>query len=181
MRQVEASAFQGWKRSGLCLTSRSNGLAQSPGVSWSQAARWFQCLASSTVYTEDDPSGAFDTTKNPSPHVSCGLHSDGLEGVSLFEIETSPMCWRRKRDLSWFQIHFSKLIFEAKVRGKNISAASFDFPPSTRLLGFHGWPILSESEIACTKVLVFTPGLRGIFVSAPYRSTPSRHLHALCL
>ena len=63
---------------------------QSPG----DARPWLsQSLASSTVYTEDDPSGACDTTKNPSPHGQsvAGYTLMGLEGV-LFEIKTSPPC-----------------------------------------------------------------------------------------
>ena len=115
-----------------------------------------QCLASSTVYTEDDPSGAFDTTKNPSPNVSCGLHSDGLEGVCLLEIKPSPPLFEKKTRLVFAWDPFSELIFEAKVRGKNIQECSILRFPSTRLLGFHGWPILSESEIACTRILVNT-------------------------
>ena len=155
---------------------------QSPG----DARPWLsQSLASSTVYTEDDPSGACDTTKNPSPHGQsvAGYTLMGLEGV-LFEIKTSPpLCWRRKCDVSWFRSHFSKLMFEAKVRGEKHQCNSLRFSSLNQgsLVFTAGLSCQNPRSLAQSDLGFHTCDLRGIFMSVPYRSTPSRHLHALYL
>lgn len=181
--RLEASAFQGWKRSGLCLTSLSNGLAVA-------VTRWCQAMV---IPISRQQHGIYrgrsvwcmryHQKSKSSRSVSWGLHSDGFGRSFVWNQNFTPLCWRRKCDVSWFRSHFSKLMFEAKVRGEKHQCNSLRFSSLNQgsLVFTAGLSCQNPRSLAQSDLGFHTCDLRGIFMSVPYRSTPSRHLHALYL
>lgn len=75
------------------------------------------------------------------------------------------------------------VMFEAKVRGEKHQCNSLRFSSLNQgsLVFTAGLSCQNPRSLAQSDLGFHTCDLRGIFMSVPYRSTPSRHLHALYL